>query len=206
MTLALDDVVRVALTGVAPLASVFQNVWHYKVITGGPIDEDAALAAIQAQYVLAFAEISGAIAQDYEFENWEMWVRDVPNHQWDGVAALVVAPVAGTGVGDAIPHGAAMVGRVVTEEFRRQGRTFVPGPLDTNVTNGQLVGATLVDFSDFMLEFADDIAPVGGTMRWCTYNVEATSPHYETASLAAGTVIANSIVGYQRRRKPLVGI
>jgi hypothetical protein len=181
-------------------------VWHYKATGGAGIDEDLVLAAIAANYAVAFANVQAEISPDYGWNLFQMWKRNVALGRWDGVASLPVASVFGTGAGDNIAHGVAAVGRIITDLARRQGRTFLPGLEDTNVVDGLLTAGMALLFLDYLADFAADVAGSGFFGSWITYNTDPLSPFFETAAIAAGGVIANLIVGYQRRRKPLVGL
>ena len=89
---------------------------------------------------------------------------------------------------------------------RRQGRTFLPGWGQESVDLGLLDAAALVDFADFMADFVEIVIDGGKHLTMCTYNTDPGSTYYETSSISNGVVFANDVVGYQRRRKPNVGL
>lgn len=206
MTLEQDDVVRIALTGVSPLTQVFQHVFHLQRTNAGSMDEDDALAGVAAKWAVAFGEVIAVISDTYSWVEWEMWKRDATAHEWNGISSLATPTVDGDLAGDPIPHGAAAVGRYATQVLRRQGKTFLPGWGQESIDLGLLDAAALVDFADFMAEFVEDHVDGGLILQKCTYNTDPTSSFYETASLVNGVVFANDVVGYQRRRKPNVGL
>lgn len=206
MTLSVDDVVQVVLTWDTPLASVAQNVWHMKMVSGAGADELDILPDIETQLQVAIADIASHINDGFAAVLLELYKYDFTNHQWDGLDSEVVSSVVGTDAGDYLPHGVAMLGRVLTERLRRQGRTFIPGPADTAVLDGILVAAVEANVALFMADWLTDIVVTGGQFTWCTFNLDVLSALYETASLTTGGVIVNSLPGYQRRRKPNVGL
>jgi len=206
MPLDIGDVVRVAMTGTAPQAAVFQNVWHYVVTTGSAIGEAAIVAAIKANVEDSFLEIDSFLSDEYSWDSIDVWVRDKALQVWNGIGSAALTGLDGLSTSDPEPHGVAAVGLIVTDLLRRQGRTFVPGIGEGTTVDGLLTPTFLVGFALYLADFVEALTPVGGTLTWCTYNTEVGSDYEETFSEYAGTVILNDIVGYQRRRKPLVGI
>lgn len=206
MSLEVGDVIRVAMTGESPGANVFQNVWHYRMAVGAGGDEDLFLAAVEAKWRLAFAEITTRIASSFLYSFMEAWKRDTVNQRWDGIAALDISDTPGTNVGDPLPHGAAALNRHITTVFRRQGRHFIPGMAEAETALGLFASAALSDMADYGAIFDDTVIEGGNQYDWGVYNVDAASVLFQTFAQASNTVIANGIVAYQRRRKPLVGI
>jgi len=206
MTVDVGDILRVAVTGTSPQASVFQNVWHYSATSGTGGNPDVVLAGLAAQHAIAWADMGARISDEYTWTLYEMWKRDIINQRWDGISVLDVSDFAGSSVNDPVAHGVAAVGRVVTNSFRRQGRHFLPGVTELQIVDGLFQAAALTDMADYMSDFAETEIAGGITLDWCTYNTTPGSPVFQTESLATNTVIANEIPGYQRRRKPLVGI
>lgn len=206
MTLNTGDVVRVALTGNAPQTSIYQNVWHYEMTSGAGAAEGDFTDAVETNYIAAWANVAAFLHSSYSAVSLEFWVRDPVVHVWNGIGFEGLSGLVGASAADPMPHGAAIVGRPVTQLLRRQGRTFLPGMNETQVDLGLLDAAGITAFILYMADFTDPISPTGGVFTWCTYNTDITSPYYETSSLYDGTIAFSSIVGYQRRRKPLVGI
>lgn len=206
MTLQVGDVIRVATTGTAPQTSVFQNVWHYKMTAGAGCAENVFLAGVVAQYAQAWDEMDALISDQYQVNLIEAWTRDPALQTWNGIGQISAGPLVGLSIGDPEAHGVAIVGLIVTELARRQGRHFLPGVSDAQLDLGLWEAGCLVAFALYLAEFVQTLSLTGGTFTWCTYNDTPGSKYEESASLYDGTVIINEIAGYQRRRKPLVGI
>lgn len=206
MTIDIGDVIRVVLTWDTPLASLAQNVWHMEMTSGTPVGETATLAALDTQYAVAFAEIDQEINDEFEAVQFEIFKWDFTLHQWDGAGARALTGNVGIDAGDYLPHGVAYVVRYLTAASRRQGRQFIPGIPDTKVTSGVLESTTETALAAFLADWGTDLAPGSAIMELCTFNTEPLSDLYETTSLATGSYIVNSLPGYQRRRKPGVGI
>lgn len=204
--LELNDVVRVVLTGAGPQTTVWQLVWHYIVTGGGGIDPVLALAAAVAAYGFAYANIQGDVADEWSWNEFDMLQWDFAASRWDGIANQTVPAVSGANVADTLPHGNAGMVRISTALPRRQGRSFLPGLTQNAEVDGLWTAAVLVNLLLYAADFDVPIAPAGGTMTWCTFNTDPLSVFFETASLAIQDVVANEIVAYQRRRKPLVGL
>lgn len=206
MTLNQDDVVRVAMTMVGPQASIAQNVWHYVMTGGAGAAEGDFTDAVETNVNSMFLEIDSFLSNTWEWTFLEFWVRDAVNQVWNGIGTEVLSGLVGLAADSPIPHGAAAVGTVITELQRRQGRTFLAGPQRDSVDEGLFDASFVVAFILYLAEFVADITPTGGTFEWCTYNTTPGSIYEETPSVFAGVLNFNNIVGYQRRRKPGVGL
>lgn len=205
-TLNVGDVLEVVQTWDTPLVSVAQNVWHLLMASGAGADSDDVLAAVLTQQQVAFAEVADGISDEFEAVLLELRKWDFALNRFDGVGSLAMSSMVGLSAADYLPHGVAALGRIVTETARRQGRTFVPGMDDNKVVNGILTATFEGSMVDYLAIFDTDIGVTGGLFNWCTFNVNALSPLFETTSVAIQTVIANSLPSYLGKRKPGVGL
>lgn len=205
-TINIDDVLQVIQTWDTPLASVAQNVWHLKMVSGAGADSADIIAAVLTQQQVAIAEITAHISDAFSVDLYEMRLWDFVLNRFDGVETLAATLVGGSHVGDYEPHGVAALGRIITESARRQGRTYVPGAADASILDGVLSTGFEADLADYLAIFDTDISVTGGLLSWCTFNVEPLSPVFETASLARQSVVANSLPSYIGKRKPGVGL
>lgn len=206
MTINIDDVLQVVQTWDAPLASVAQNVWHLQMLSGAGADEDDIIAAVETQQEVAFAAIEARISDQFAVTLFELRKWDFALHRFDGVATLATSDIVGTSIADYEPHGVAALGRIITTTARRQGRTFIPGLDEDQINDGVLEAATEAAFLSYLGVFDTDISVTGGILSWCTFNVDPLSPIFETTSLAAQSVVANSLPSYIGKRKPGVGL
>jgi hypothetical protein len=99
-----------------------------------------------------------------------------------------------------------MLGFYVTNLLRRTGRTFIAGLAENETVDGLIIAGAIVQMLSYMDKFTDTLTPTGGSLKLCTYNTEPGSPYYETKSDYAGSYGADTVLAYQRRRKPFVGI
>ncbi len=205
-TLAIGDVVEVVQTWDTPLASVAQNVWHLQMVSGAGGDTDDVLAQVLTQQQTAIVNLEDEINDEFEAVLLELRKWDFVNNRYDGVDTLAMSSVIGVSAVDYLPHQVAALGRIVTEVARRQGSTYVPGLIDSAVANGVLTAGAEASLAAYLAVFDTDISITGALLSWCTFNVEPTSPLFETASLAIQTVIANSLPSTLGKRKPGVGL
>lgn len=204
--LTIGDVIQIIQTWDTPTASVAQNVWHLVMASGAGADSDDVLAAVLTQQQTAFAEIAARVSDDYEAVLLEARLWDFVNDRFDGVGTLAMTSVVGTSVSDPQANQMAALGRIVTEVARRQGRHFIPGLTEGEITAGLYIAAAEADIASYLAIFDTDISVTGGLFNWCTFNVEPTSPVFETVSKAIQTVIANTIPSSLGSRKVGVGL
>ncbi len=205
-TLNIGDVVQIIMTWDAPSVSVAQNVWHYLMASGAGADSDDLLAGVLTNQQVAFAALAARISTQYEAILLEARVWDFVNDRFDGVGTLAMTGVIGTDAADPQINQSAGLGRIVTAVARRQGRTFVPGFTENQVTNGLLISPAEAALAAFLALWDTDISVTGGLFNWCTFNVAPLSPLFETTSVASGTVIANTIPSSLGKRKVGVGL
>lgn len=205
-TIDVGDVLEVVQTWDTPLASVAQNVWHLKMISGAGAESAAILAAIETQQQVAMAAVEDELSDQFEVTLLELRKWDFALHRFDGVGSLAATGIVGASIVDYSPHGVAGKGRILTENARRQGGTFIPGIVDTSIIAGVLVAAAESALTLYLQLHDTDISVTGGLLTWCTFNTEPLSPLFETASLAIQVVVANSLPSYLTKRKPGVGL
>ncbi len=204
--LAIGDVVQIVGTWDAPLASIAQNVWHYIMVSGAGADSSDLMPAVLTQQQVAFAAVDSEVSNTYEMTLLEMRKYDFVLSRFDGVEATATTLLKGLSVGDFQPHGVAALGRVRTVASRRQGRTFIPGFVESAISLGVLTAPAEAALLAYLGLWDTDISVTGGVFAWCTFNVEPLSPVFETASRASQVVIANSLPSYLSKRKPGVGL
>lgn len=205
-TVNIGDVVQIIQTWDAPVASVAQNVWHLIMASGAGADTDDVLAAVLTQQQIAFATIDDRINNGFEAVLLEARVWDFVVNRFDGVGSLAMTLMVGTSIQDFLTHQMAILGRITTAAARRQGRTFLPGLSDTQITTGVIIAAAETAMAAYLAIFDTDISVTGGLFNWCTFNVDPLSPLFETASVAVQTVIANTLPSTLGKRKIGVGL
>jgi len=205
-TLNIGDVVQVIQTWDTPLASVAQNVWHLTMVSGAGADSALILPAVLTQQQVAFANVVAEINNLFAVVLHELRLWDFTLNRFDGLHTQVATGMVGGSAVDFEPHGVAALGRIITGAARRQGRTFIPGMDHTQVNAGILISAMEASLLAYLATFDTDISVTGGLFSWCTFNVAPLSPVFETVSIAAQAVVANTLPSYLGKRKPGVGL
>lgn len=205
-TILANDVMRVVAEWDAPQGTVAQLVWHYVVKTGSGVQSLTLLDAILTNLQVAWADIEDVVSDLYTGAtiSWSKW--DFTLNRFDGLDVAPLTNADGVSIADPVPHGAAGLVKIFTEVARRQARKYVHGLIDTVIVAGSVTAPVLVNLADFAGVLDTDIIAGGITLGFCTFNVDATSPLFETHSLAIGAVQAEAVVAYQRRRRPGTGI
>ena len=204
--IVIGDVVEVIQTWDMPLASLAQNVWHLEMVSGAGGNTDDILAQVLTQQQVAFALVAARINNGFEVVQFDLRLWDPVLNRYDGVDSIAATGMVGTSASDFEPHGVAIVGRILTEFSRRQGRTFLPGFIDASVAGGLVISAAEADMVLYLATFDTDISIAGALLSWCTFNTDPLSPVFESTSVAIQTVLANSLPSYLTKRKPGVGL
>lgn len=204
--IAIGGIVQVIQTWDTPLASVAQNVWHLVMVSGAGGDTDDILPAVLTQQQVAFVNIAAEINLGFEVILHELRQWDAVAKRFDGVDSQAASSMIGLSAVDFEPHGVAALGRILTAGARRSGYTYIPGADEGEILAGVLSTGLEASLAAYLAVFDTDISITGALLSWCTFNIEPTSPVFETTSIAAQSVIANSLPSYLSKRKPGVGL
>lgn len=199
---AINDVLRATLRGSIASADLVEMVFHYVVITGTETDYTAIATAIGTALNTAFSGMESQLSDRINMSQLDLFEWDFAANEFDGKAGIVSTSLIGTRVGEARADGIAVVMRFVTEELRRQGRKFVPGLTEDNVSVNSLQSGILTPALATAALLNNDIIAGGATLRPCTFNSTVGSLRFETHSKFVQTAFVNALVGYQRRRQP----
>lgn len=201
------DILRATLRGVMLDSVQFNLVHTYRVITGTELDYTAIAVAIETQletgYTALEAELhDSVISDDLTLAEW-----DFTDNEFDGKALVLANALIGADVAEAYPGGIGVLMRWPTEELRRQGRKFVPGVHETNAQGNNIGAATVAAAATSAAILNNTFAAGALLLHPCTFNVDPTSPRFETSSLFSVTdFFVNLGPGYQRNRQPGAGI
>ena len=199
---AVNDILRFTLSGNINLTDLVNMVFHYVVITGSETNYATIANAIAGDLATAFDGIEAHITTEIVMDTHDLWEWDFVNNEMDGKASGTNTVLLGESASPGEPNGIAALMRFATEELRRQGRKFVPGMLEANVTNDALQSLILTPLIATAALLNNDIIAGGATLRPCTFNSTPLSPRFETHSKFIQTSFVNALVSYQRRRQP----
>ena len=203
MAISEGTVIKVAQNILLPDEQIAVNVFWYVVADdagSGPLEEEDVVAAAAARMDDLYEEITGAMSDVCIGGQVEVWSVDQATGDLTPLGEQA-ATWEGISTGDMLPNWVAAICAMKTTNTEVTGRKFLPcfaevGATDNNLTAGNL--ALLVAFAsewDNIFISAADVILTPGV--------------YSTAKalfyLASGTTISNSVLGYQRRRKPGVG-
>lgn len=132
----------------------------------------------------------------------KVYIYDALDDDWDEVGSDTWS-VTFTNASEMLPHGIAAVVHAKTIDPDVQGTKFVPGLGEATQDESDLSAGILGDLADFADEWVTPFVGLatGGDFAPVVWSVVATTP-----KLMSGDIVVNGQVGYQRRRKPGVGI
>lgn len=203
MSIAEGTIIKMAQNILLPDDQVAVNVYWAEVedaVGSGPLDDADVLEAAANYMDEIYTNLLAFIANTATGTLVEVWTVDPVDGDLTPVGDELTTWTA-AGATDALPNGCAAIISAKTVNTEVTGRKFFPSFIESNaVDNNWLSGAVtamLASAADWILgwEDANDVNLIAGV--W-----SMTKLDFYTMS---GTIIANAIVGYQRRRKPGVG-
>lgn len=204
--IGIGDVVRLVAEWDGPGGMLAQIVWHYRGKSGTSAPPATVGAAILASVQAAWLHIDNDLDSELLASAQDMLQWDFALNRWDGVDNRVYTALDGLTVDSLVGHGICGLGKIFTVAARRQARKYIPGYRKNVTGQGTLDPITLSNLGLFLLDFDDDVVAGGLTLEFGTFNTDPTSPLFETFSAASGAVQAESVMSYQRRRRPGTGI
>lgn len=203
MAISDGTILRIVASLLFPENVIAQNVFYAVFAdTGTSDDEDDVVLDLADWIEAAYVNITGRVAQEIDLTGIKVYEYDPIDTDWDEVGEAVIN-YDFTGTGDMSAHGVCFVIHAKTTDPDVQAAKFMGGVSDTQIEDGLFIAATIND----MALFADDWAtPFVGTATGADFAPGVWSPTHTNFFLFNGTEVLNTIPGYQRRRKPGVGI
>lgn len=203
MSIAEGVILKIAQHILLPDTQTAINVFWAELLDNvgsGPLADDDVLDAASNWMDSLYANLAASMADTVSGTLVEVWIVN----ESTGVLTPVGDEVTtwdGTTADDALPNGIAAICSLKTTDTRVTGRKFIPGMTDAGATDNNLVGDALSRLAlwaaDWPVNFVD--------ANDVEFNPGVYSGVLQSFFPASGVVIANAIVGYQRRRKPGVG-
>lgn len=206
MTVDVDDVIRVVAEWDMVGGTIAQLVYHFKGASGTAVADATLGAAIEAALQAAWANISGRIANDMVGGDITTFKWDFALSQFDGIDITPMVGIDGEVSTSMLTHGAAALIKIFTTKPRRQARKYLPGLGSGEVSDGFVQALALSDLALFAADLDDDLVAGSLTLEYGVFNTDPLSALFETFAAASGEVEAESIIAYQRRRRPGTGI
>lgn len=184
--------------------STVMNVFHLQV--DNALTNSDALDEIRDWLFLVYDHVDGIMASVLTFSR--IVVVNVSKDEDVGITDWLTLTV-GTGSGDGLPPGVALLATFNTVSLGVRGRKYLPGVTEAHVTSSQVWSSTAVSAMD---AFADEASsPFTGLFTSTLYTPRIVG--YQAVpggtNIIVTTIISYSVSNvpaYQRRRKQGVGI
>lgn len=203
MAISVGTVLRIVANHVMPGNDLAQNVFNC-TFSGSPTSTDEAdvLTDIGSWLDDLFTSLDVTVDNEVLAGEFTVYQFDPADVDWDEVGSDSGAWTF-AGASEMLPHGVAGQVDVLTTDPDVRGRKYIPGIVEGAQEESTLAAAHVANLADFAALWIADYA---GTATGGTFIPGIWSPTQGTFRAMLGTAIVNTILGYQRRRKPGVGI
>lgn len=203
MAISEGTVLRIVGSLLFPDSVIAQNVWNAVLTTAGPSSDEDDVVSDMADWIEAiYTPFIANIQEDIITTDLKVYEYDPVDEDFDEVGATTWS-VTFTNTLDMLPHGVACIMHMRTTDPDVQGTKFIGGIGETTVDVSDLTGGLLTNMGLALVEWYTQFE---GAATGATFTPAVWSP---TNLLAFGSLsdgYVNAQVGYQRRRKPGVGI
>lgn len=203
MAISEGTIIRIVASIVFPDNVIMQNVFHAVLTTAGGSDAESDVVDDMVDYLEAmWAAVIGRVSLDMDSDEVKVYEYDPVDDDFDeiGTSAFIVAF---TGTGDWLPHGLAIVCNMETTDPDVSGRKYYGGLTEGVQADGAWDPTTVGSFATMA---GIVTAQFVGAATGATFTPGVWSPKETNFFAFNENVSVNSIPGYQRRRKPGVGI
>ena len=203
MSISEGTIIKIAQSILLPDTQTAINAyWAVVAEDGGtgPLEEDDVLVAAANYMDQIYENIVADLADTVTASLVEVWTVNPVDGDLTPIGDEVATwtPVS---TADAFPNGVAAIAALKTTNTDVTGRKFVPGYADTKAIDNNLIGTPLANFVLYAVDWGTQYIDANSVILTPGVWSQTKLNFY----LASGVVIANAIVGYQRRRKPGVG-
>jgi hypothetical protein len=203
MAISANTVLRVVAEIIMPSTVIAQNVFYALFLDDGGSNDDEDVVDDCVDWLDSlYARFATKIPSSVDLGECVVYQWDPIGQDWDEItSSSLTGPFVGTD--DMLPHGVAPVvtGRTVDPDVN--GRKFFPGFQEDQCDGSALEASAL---SALTLAGQDWVTPFVGAATGSTFTTGVWSPTQEAFFAFVLNWIVNGIIGYQRRRKPGVGI
>lgn len=202
------DTCKVGLYVTLPDVVTAMNVYCFTLfdLAGDNPTNAQVLTAIDSKLEQCYLDLqtymkSGVEAGDFYADRvaWDGEKWETIENLGEGIVGVI-----GNSAADLAPHGVAPVVTFNTSRPQTRGRKFLPGIVETSFQGSTPTSAFLTALGDFALELLTPIAVVG--TAYLASSVLGTSGGSAGIVYTLLEAVINDWVGYQRRRKPGVGM
>lgn len=201
MAILAGDVLRCTIQYNLAGTAAHQNVWYYEAGAGVNDTEANVMSALTTQFDVAYALLEPELATDVTDDEVVFAKRNPVDGKWNKIGTGNTTKPNGTGAAGQLPNGVAAVIRWLTDGVGEQGRKFIGGLDNGAIVDNIVQAAAITVLTNFGNSMDNAIGVSGGLMvpGWWSEASTVFRPFNTTE-------IINTIAGYQRRRKPGIGI
>lgn len=203
MSIQADTVLRVVSELIMPQTTVAQNVFYAKFLDDGGSNADQDVVDDCVDWMdQIFSDILTLVVSSIDAGECKVYQWDPVGLDWDEVGSNVMT-VTFTDADQMLPHGVAAIitGRTVDPDVN--GRKYFAGFGEDTCGSSNLSGAAI---TALLLAGAEWLVPFVGAATGSTFDSGVWSTTQVAFKKFVDNLIVNGVVGYQRRRKPGVGI
>lgn len=203
MSISADTVLRAVAELLMPGTNIAQNVWYFKFLDDGGSNADQDVVDdVTEQLDAMYNSLRNEVSEDVTLNEVKVYQWDTVGQDWDEVGSGVMTN-AMLDTGHMLPHGVAPVLTARTVDPDVNGRKFFAGYGENSqiasTLNGTALTALLVIGAQWVLGFT-------GTATGSGFDAGVWSIKLLQFKKFVDNFIVNGVLGYQRRRKPGVGI
>lgn len=203
MAITEGTILRIVASIVFPDSVIMQNVFHAVLTAAGSSDAEEDVVSDMVDYLQdVWAEVIARVSEDMDTDEVKVYERDHIDDDWDEIGTSLFS-VTFTGAGDWLPHGLCVVVNMETTDPDVSGRKYYGGLTEAVQEDGAWDATTLGSFATMLTEV---VTPFVGAATGATFTPGVWSPTANNFFGFLGGGAVNAIPGYQRRRKPGVGI
>jgi len=203
MAISSGTVLKIVASLLLPDASLAQNVFYAVITDLVTSDDDDDVVSDMVDWVEAmFFQIVDEVSSQVASAGLTVYEYDSVDGDWDEVGTTTWDDFF-DGSGDMLPHGVAAIVHAYSLDPDVAGRKYIAGLIESVCAESDLTAGAITALGDFGTQWT---TPRTGTATGGTIAPGVWSNAQDQFRAFLVDYAVNGVVGYQRRRKPGVGI
>lgn len=203
MAISADTVLRAVAELLLPGTNIAQNVWYFKFLDDGGSNADQDVVDdIVSQLDAMYNTIRNEVSDTVTLNEVKVYQWDAVGADWDEVGSNVMSNLM-LDTGHMLPHGVAPVVTARTVDPDVNGRKFFAGYGENSCNASTLNGTALTALIVLAAQWVNGFT---GGATGSAFTAGVWSVKLLQFKAFVDNFIINAVIGYQRRRKPGVGI
>lgn len=203
MAVADGTILRIVASLLFPENVIAQNIFYAVFTDTGTSDDEQDVVDDLATYIEAIYDLADSnISDEITLTGVKVYEYDSGDDDWDEVGDAVINHTFGS-ANDMSAHGVSVVLHAKTTDPDVQAAKYFGGWTEQMIIDGLFISAMTALVLSMGAEWT---APFVGAITGADFGPGVWSPTETNFFLFSGTEVFNLIPGYQRRRKPGVGI